>query len=55
MNYTDLIERLRDATAIPTIRELCREAADAIEELERELLDLKIRTCCCCEKEARDD
>ena len=27
------------------------KAADAIEELQRELLDLKMKTCCCCDGE----
>lgn len=32
-----------------TLSRTYKEAADAIEELSKELMNLKMRTCCCCE------
>lgn len=37
MHYEDLIERLRNGTALPMIQALLNEAADTIESLEQRL------------------
>lgn len=36
MHYDDLISRLRNGTRLPLIQALMNEAADAIEELQKE-------------------
>ncbi len=36
-HYEDLIERLRNGTRLPILAALMNEAADAIEELQKEL------------------
>ena len=36
-HYEDLIERLRNGTRLPMLAALMNEAADAIEELQKEL------------------
>ena len=48
--YEELVKALRDMS-IPCDgwKDLYAQAADAIEELQRELIDLKMKTCCCCE------
>lgn len=47
-DYTELIKALRDDNACLSIKTL-HNAADAIEELSKELMELKMLTCCCCE------
>ena len=49
--YEELVKRLRDyaASRKGEIAELTAGAADAIEELSKELIELKMLTCCCCE------
>ena len=49
-DYDDLIWRLRHGTGLPVLQGLMNEAAHAIEELQAELLELKMKTCCCCEE-----
>lgn len=65
--YDDLMSRLRNLScieikngedvmpitteAVKCIREIAVDAADAIEELSRELMELKMKTCRCCEVE----
>ena len=58
--YEELAKRLRDAAKMSealavllphsdgnATAKLYNEAADAIEELSKELIDLKLLTCCC--------
>ena len=60
MMYEELAKRLRDAAKMSealavllphsdgnATAKLYNEAADAIEELSKELIDLKLLTCCC--------
>ena len=55
--YNELIKRIhRQAAYLPEklsknaeMLDVLMEAADAIEELSKELIELKMLTCCCCE------
>ena len=52
--YDELIKQLRVAATLTDHGliihlQLCEEAADAIEELSKELIELKLLTCGCCE------
>lgn len=48
MHYEDLIERLRNGTKLPMLRALMNEAADAIEEVQKELRLCRNELCLRC-------
>ena len=47
--YDELVKRLREAPYDWPDADLHYEAADAIEKLSKELIELKLLTCCCTE------
>ena len=49
--YEELVNRLRNAYEADTLdnQKILLESADAIEKLSKELIELKLLTCGCCE------